>query len=155
MNCEFYFSFLMFALLQVLLTMLIHTCFFFACLPLVSHVWGRVGQGKEPTCPRPGLFPAVWLSPALAQPLPEPFPVAVAPRGGTFPITRRIPGGCCALVSDGEALNSLFPHMKSSRRSGDPFGEHLHPSPTCRAHPHHWQQFVVLLPCTRDAFQPG
>uniref|UniRef100_A0A8B9RR36 Collagen alpha-1(XX) chain n=1 Tax=Accipiter nisus TaxID=211598 RepID=A0A8B9RR36_9AVES len=26
--------------------MLIHTCFFFACLPVASHVWGRVGQGS-------------------------------------------------------------------------------------------------------------
>ncbi|XP_064321479.1 collagen alpha-1(XX) chain isoform X3 [Phalacrocorax carbo] len=26
--------------------MLIHACFFFACLPVVSHVWGRVGQGS-------------------------------------------------------------------------------------------------------------
>ncbi|XP_054247953.1 collagen alpha-1(XX) chain [Indicator indicator] len=26
--------------------MLIHTCFFFACLPVASQVWGRVGQGS-------------------------------------------------------------------------------------------------------------
>uniref|UniRef100_A0A663MU80 Collagen alpha-1(XX) chain n=1 Tax=Athene cunicularia TaxID=194338 RepID=A0A663MU80_ATHCN len=26
--------------------MLIHTCFFIACLPVASHVWGRVGQGS-------------------------------------------------------------------------------------------------------------
>ncbi|XP_054701975.1 collagen alpha-1(XX) chain isoform X5 [Grus americana] len=26
--------------------MLIRTCFFFACLPVASHVWGRVGQGS-------------------------------------------------------------------------------------------------------------
>ncbi|RLV97492.1 hypothetical protein DV515_00011707 [Chloebia gouldiae] len=31
---------------EVLLTMLIHTWFLLACLPVVSHVWGRVGQGS-------------------------------------------------------------------------------------------------------------
>ncbi|KAJ7417494.1 Collagen alpha-1(XX) chain [Willisornis vidua] len=31
---------------KVLVTMLIHTWFFFACLPVVSHVWGRAGQGS-------------------------------------------------------------------------------------------------------------
>lgn len=30
--------------------MLIRTCFFFACLPVASHVWGRGGQGKDLTC---------------------------------------------------------------------------------------------------------
>ncbi|XP_035755165.1 collagen alpha-1(XX) chain [Egretta garzetta] len=33
-------------LISVLVTMLIRTCFFFACLPVASHVWGRVGQGS-------------------------------------------------------------------------------------------------------------
>ncbi|GAB0197423.1 collagen alpha-1(XX) chain [Grus japonensis] len=32
--------------MQVPVTMLIRTCFFFACLPVASHVWGRVGQGS-------------------------------------------------------------------------------------------------------------
>lgn len=30
--------------------MLIRTCFFFACLPVASHVWGRGGQGKDLNC---------------------------------------------------------------------------------------------------------
>lgn len=59
--------------------MLIHTCFFLACLPVVSHVWGHAGQGKEPACPRSGQFPMVWLSSGLAQPLLKPFPLAAAP----------------------------------------------------------------------------
>lgn len=69
MNSDFYLSFLMFALLQVLLTMLIHTCFFFACLPVVSHVWGRVGQGKESWAIPSGLV-VTCVSPALARALP-------------------------------------------------------------------------------------
>lgn len=68
MNSDFYLSFLMFALLQVLLTMLIHTCFFFACLPVASHVWGRVGQGKEPWAIPCGLV-VTCVSPALARAL--------------------------------------------------------------------------------------
>lgn len=71
---------------------------------------------------------------------------------GTFPITRRISGDCCALVSVGEAPNSPFPHVKSTGRSGGPFwGEYLDPSPPCKACPHHWQQFSMPLPRPRNA----
>lgn len=54
--------------------MLIHTWFFLACLPVVSHVWGRVGQGKEPACPR-GVDPCGLAAPGTAQP----FLLAVTP----------------------------------------------------------------------------
>lgn len=82
--------------------MLVHTWFFLACLPVVSHVWGRVGQGKEPACPF-GAVPCGLSVPGMAQPL----PLAVALLRGRFPKPGRIPGGCCALVSVGEAPNSL------------------------------------------------
>lgn len=48
--------------------MLIHTWFFLACLPVLSHVWGRVGQGKEPACPCEAVpcgLSVPWDSPAL------------------------------------------------------------------------------------------
>lgn len=47
--------------------MLIRTCFFFACLPVASHVWGRGGQGKELTCTAlGGLWVGIWAKlPAL------------------------------------------------------------------------------------------
>lgn len=46
-KCHLLSSVLTFAVPQVLATMLIRTCFLFACLPVASHVWGRGGQGKE------------------------------------------------------------------------------------------------------------
>uniref|UniRef100_A0A493SYM6 Collagen alpha-1(XX) chain n=1 Tax=Anas platyrhynchos platyrhynchos TaxID=8840 RepID=A0A493SYM6_ANAPP len=45
-KCPLLSSFLTFAVSQVLATMLIRTCFLFACLPVASHVWGRGGQGS-------------------------------------------------------------------------------------------------------------
>uniref|UniRef100_A0A8B9BMR7 Collagen alpha-1(XX) chain n=1 Tax=Anser brachyrhynchus TaxID=132585 RepID=A0A8B9BMR7_9AVES len=45
-KCHLLSSVLTFAVPQVLATMLIRTCFLFACLPVASHVWGRGGQGS-------------------------------------------------------------------------------------------------------------
>lgn len=61
--------------------MLIHTCFFFACLPVASHVWGRVGQGKEPSCTCSGQFPTVWLSPGFSPALARALPVGSGTAG--------------------------------------------------------------------------
>lgn len=81
--------------------MLIHAWFFLACLPVVSHVWGRVGQGKELPALL-GLFPE-FACPGTAQP----FLLAGTALTGTFPEPGIIPGGCWALLSAGEAPKSL------------------------------------------------
>lgn len=51
--------------------MLIHTWLFLAWLPVVSHVWGRAGQGKDALplwgCSLCFVCPLGWPSPSLWQ----------------------------------------------------------------------------------------
>lgn len=70
-KCPLLSSFPTFAVSQVLATMLIRTCFLFACLPVASHVWGRGGQGKEPSAlalgGALGASRGVWLPPGRSS----------------------------------------------------------------------------------------